>query len=126
MSYFKNFSKTLCSSRLTRPNNIILASQTGPAVLLVRENEPSVDHINSLKALHNTINKLSQHTSGNYSKLVEEELRYLNRAAEDYAQNCKKYVENGGCLTAQGLANVYACGEKLGINSDWLTAHVYG
>ena len=37
-----------------------------------------------------------------------------------YVHNTLKYVELGGRLTAQGLANLYATAENLKINSKWL------
>lgn len=124
MSFFKNFATTVNSARFSAPNNILLNKVWGAHVLLVRSNEPVVDHINTLKALHRTLNKIKAHEEGNYKPLVSKELRYLNAAARDYAINCRKYVENGGHLTAQGIANLYACASQLDVNSQWLEKYV--
>lgn len=35
-----------------------------------------------------------------------------------------RYVESGGRLTAQGLANLYACADKLKVNDQWLQIYV--
>ena len=35
------------------------------------------------------------------------------------------FVESGGKLTAQGLANLYACADNLQINKQWLEKYVY-
>ena len=125
MSYFKNFSKTICSSRLAKPNNLIIAGMCNPAVLLSNSPEPCIDHINTVKALFTTISQLNEHREGKFGSLVEKELSYLNSATKVYVNSCASYVENGGYITAQGAANLYACAESLGLSANWLRQNVH-
>ena len=81
MSYFKNFGKTICSSRLSAPNNFVLTGHGRLATRLCTSDDPTLDHLNTLKALHMTIHKLSAHTNGNYGTLVASEIAFLNEAA---------------------------------------------
>lgn len=36
----------------------------------------------------------------------------------------RKYVEAGGHLTAEGIANIYACNEALNYSSGWLSQYI--
>lgn len=56
-SFFRNFNKTICASRLTKPNNLLL-SYCGTPVYLCTSREPSVEHLNTAKSLFKTISKL--------------------------------------------------------------------
>ena len=38
--------------------------------------------------------------------------------------SCTAYVEDGGYITAQGAANLYACAEELGLSANWLSKNV--
>ena len=51
---------------------------------------------------------------------MQKEVKYLEKHAENYEMCVKKFVENGGRVTAQGLANLYACAEELAIDGAWL------
>ena len=124
MSYFKNFTKTISASRLTKPNNLILIGISTNPVLLSNSPEPCVDHINTLKALHSTVSLLTSHAQGPHASLVATELAELTPALRTYATSCVYYVEHGGHLTAQGAANLYACASELGVNANWLKTHV--
>jgi hypothetical protein len=44
----------------------------------------------------------------------------LEQHRSKYSANCMKYVEFGGKLTAQGIANLYFYHKDLGINRQWL------
>ena len=57
MTYFRNFSNTVCSQLLARPNNILLRPCNLPK-LLVESNEPSLNHLHTVKALLSTITTL--------------------------------------------------------------------
>lgn len=120
MNFLNRASKLVSASRFTRPNNILVRHCRAPLALVTLD-EPSIDHLNTLKAFLKTINRLEQHTSHpQYSDLVLGELDFLNKYADGYVAMATKYVEVGGRLTAQGLANLYACSDKLGINARWL------
>lgn len=65
-SFFRSFNKTLCASRFTKPNNILL-THCGAPVYLCPSREPSIDHLNTLKSLFKIINKLESHSkNANY------------------------------------------------------------
>lgn len=70
MSFFRQFNKTICATRFTKPNNLLLAGSTTP-VYLCESNEPSIDHLNSIKSLLNTIRRLERHASdSNYQTYI--------------------------------------------------------
>lgn len=120
---FRSFNKAVSAGRFTSPNNILLA-RGRPAVYLSVSNEPSIEHVNGIKAVFRTISKLESHRENNtYKTLVEKELKELNSAATTYVNNVLKYVELGGRLTAQGLANLYATADNLNVNAKWLEVY---
>ena len=67
MSYFRNFNKVINASQLTKPNNMIFRSCNIP-VHICTSTEPSIDHLNTLKALHSTINKINSYSTGSVLK----------------------------------------------------------
>lgn len=79
MTYFRNFSITVCSQLLTRPNNLLLRPCNLPK-LLVESSEPSLSHLHTIKALLNTITTLKSYeekAQGNYQQEVKAELEKL-------------------------------------------------
>lgn len=120
MSFFRKFNKTICATRFTKPNNLIL-QHSCPPVYLCTAREPTIDHLNSVKSLLKTINRLEGHKNNTgYQAYVGKELEMLNGSLGFYLESCVRYVEAGGRLTAQGLANLYACADKLKVNPQWL------
>lgn len=116
----RNFNKAINANRFTRPNNILLA-YCKPPVYLASSNEPSIEHLNTIKAFFRTLSKLENHKeNATYKNLVQKEIQNLNNISDLYVHNTLKYVELGGRLTAQGLANLYGTAESLKINSKWL------
>lgn len=47
----------------------------------------------------------------------------LQNSLQAYVHNCVRYVEMGGRLTGQALANLYGCSEQLGVNPQWLQVY---
>ena len=66
----RNFNKAINASRFTRPNNILLA-HCQPPVYLATSNEPSIEHVNTIKAFFRTLGKLQNHKDhATYKTLV--------------------------------------------------------
>ena len=114
MSYFRNFNKVISASKLGKPNNLLFQPCNSP-IYICTSTEPSIDHLNTLKALHSTIKKIDQYssitTASSFSNIIQKELKFLNSAAQNYQVLTINFVERGGKLTAQGLANLYACAD---------------
>jgi hypothetical protein len=74
MSLFRQFNKTICATRFTKPNNILLARSNTP-VYLCASREPSIDHLNTIKTLLNTIDRLQSHAANpSYKSFVSQDL----------------------------------------------------
>jgi hypothetical protein len=112
------------SSLFNNSNSFYLQARFRP-VFLARD-EPSIDHLHSVRALLTTISLLSPHaTNPSYAKLVKSELAYLEGYTGKYAQAISKFVTQGGLLTGEGIANVYFAAEALHLSPEWLQQYVH-
>lgn len=126
MSYFRNFGNVVSSQVFNKPNNLLLRSCNLPKVLC-ESVDPSINHLHSAKALVQTISALKnfeQSIEGQYKEEIQSELSYLEKCKDQYKITVKKYVESAGTLTAEGIANLYAAGEELGLSKEWLQKNV--
>lgn len=126
MAFFRNLDKVVPSSLFTRPNALYLQSRFRP-VYLASSNEPSIEHLHSVRALLKTIRTIRRHAhEANYEKLVKSELDFLHRQTAIYADAITRFVSQGGLLTGEGIANVYFAAEDLNLSPEWLEKYVHG
>lgn len=119
------FRRTVSSQLFNSPNNLVLTSCFRPVYLEVSPDE-RIEYLHSAKSLVKTINELQSHTgSANYSKLVDNELNYLNAQKTNYAEKIKLFVHKKGLLTGEGIGNTYFAAETLGLTAEWLKNNVH-
>lgn len=62
---------------------------------------------------------------GSLGKLVNSEIEFLEEHRQRYTDKVREFIEKGGLLTGEGIANTYYCASWLNLSSEWLEKCVH-